>query len=665
MIGVLILLAIVPQPASVTPGDGAFTITANTRIVSDAANRSTAKLLGEWIGAKAGTTEGDISLRLDPSLSRLGDEGYILEVTPQRVTIRAPKEAGVFYGSVSLRQLGSNGPIPATRIEDQPRFSWRGAHLDVCRHFMPKDFVLRYIDLLALHKLNTFHWHLTDDQGWRIEIKKYPKLTKVGAWRKETRLGHELHPRGFDKQPHGGFYTQDEIREVVAYAKARFITVVPEIEMPGHAQAAIAAYPELGVTGKPLDVWTEWGINPNIFNPNDKTIHFLQDVLTEVLALFPSKFIHVGGDEAIKDEWRASEEVQARIKQLGLKDEHEMQSWFIEQMDAFLTSKGRRLIGWDEILEGGLAPGATVMSWRGIDGGIAAAKAGHDVVMAPGTHTYLDHYQSLDPFEPLAIGDYLPIEKVYDFDPVPPSLSPDEAKHILGAQAQIWTEYILTPGQVEYMAYPRLSALAEVAWTPKEKKNYDDFLSRLATHVALLQKLGVNFRPLDNPNASVSGFALRSNTIAEGKEMPANTMLNGLDCSGANISPQLQWSNAPEGTKSFVVVMDDYLQRAGEGFAHWAIYNVPASVTEIPANAGANEGEIAGIGRQAYNDFLKRSYGGPCPPPGDPHVYRFTVFALDIPSIDDAGTPMTWRKLRLVIRGHVLAQSSINALRGH
>ena len=514
-------IAILPQPVSVQAREGVFTLDRDTRIVSDAANASTAGMLAQWLAPATGfkfvprriaDADNAISLRIDPSLARLGDEGYTLEVTPQRILIRAPKAAGVFYGAQSLRQLlppaiFAEGPqqnalwtVPAVFIEDQPRFAWRGGMLDCVRHFSPKSFVLRYIDLLALHKLNTFHWHLTDDQGWRIEIKKYPKLTQVGAWRKETRLGHERNnPRGFDKKPHGGFYTQDEIREVVEYARQRHITVVPEIEMPGHAQAAIAAYPELGVTGEPLEVWPRWGINANIFNPSEKTILFLQDVLTEVIELFPSKFIHVGGDEAIKDQWKASPQVQARIRELGLKDEHEMQSYFIRRMDSFLASKGRRLIGWDEILEGGLAPGATVMSWRGVEGGITAAKAGHDVVMSPTTHAYLDYAQSQQPGELPNIGGDLPLEKVYSFEPIPAALTADEARHILGAQANLWTEYIPSPGHAEYMLFPRLIAMAEVAWSPAERKDYANFLSRMTVHEQRLTNLNVNFRPIDRP----------------------------------------------------------------------------------------------------------------------------------------------------------------------
>lgn len=514
-------ISILPQPAIQSVTEGVFLLKPDTSIVSDKANQLTANMLARWLAPATGYAlkpkvreDGDntISLELDASLTRLGNEGYLLDITPQRVAIRAAREAGVFYGVQTLRQLfppavfsagvkaNAVWELPLVHIEDQPRFGWRGAMLDVSRHFMPKDFVLEFIDLLALHKLNTFHWHLTDDQGWRIEIKKYPRLTQVGAWRKETRLGHERRSsHGFDKQPHGGFYTQQEIRDVVEYARQRHITVVPEIEMPGHAQAAIAAYPELGVKGEPLEVWTRWGINANIFNPNEKTILFMQDVLGEVVKLFPSTFVHVGGDEAIKDQWKASPQVQARLKELGLKDEHEGQSYFIGRMDKFLTSKGRRLIGWDEILEGGLAPGATVMSWRGIKGGITAAKAGHDVVMAPTTYTYLDYYQSQDPGELPAIGGNLPLETVYSFEPIPPDLNADESRHVLGAQAQIWTEYLSTPGHVEYMAFPRLIALAEVAWSPKERRDYADFLTRLSVHEERLQLLKVNFRPTKKP----------------------------------------------------------------------------------------------------------------------------------------------------------------------
>jgi hexosaminidase len=387
-------------------------------------------------------------------------------------------------------------------IEDAPRFPWRGAHLDAGRHFMPTGFVKKFIDLLALHKMNTFHWHLTDDQGWRIEIKKYPKLTTVGAWRTESVIGRQQAQRDpaqwkFDGEPHGGYYTQDDVREVVAYAKARHITIVPEIEMPGHAVAAIAAYPELGVTGESIPVATHWGIYDDILNADPATIGFMQDVLTEVMDLFPGPYIHIGGDEAAKAKWKASSRIQARIKELGAGDENGLQSWFIRQMDDFLTARGRRLIGWDEILEGGLAANATVMSWRGTKGGIAAAQAGHDVVMAPNSHTYFDYYQSRDTAaEPIAIGGFLPLETVYSYEPVPAEIDAEHAKHVLGAQGQLWTEYMRDPRRVEYMAFPRMSALSEVVWTPAAGKDYADFRARLETHLKRLKALDVNYRPL-------------------------------------------------------------------------------------------------------------------------------------------------------------------------
>jgi len=518
-------IAVIPQPTHVEMREGAFTLQANTTIVTDATNDATAQLLATWLEPATGwrlrvvrgdkATDNSIHLSLDPQAAYLDDEGYSLEVTRQQVTIRAHGAAGTFYGAQTLRQLlpaaifaatrqsGVAWEVPAVRIEDAPRFRWRGMHLDVSRHFMPKAFVLKFIDLLALHKLNRFHWHLTDDQGWRIEIRKYPKLTQVGAWRKETRIGHEGHKRGFDGVPHGGFYTQQEIREVVEYARQRFVTIVPEIEMPGHAQAAIAAYPELGNTGQRLEAWTQFGVSRNIFNPSERTIRFLQDVLAEVLELFPGEFIHVGGDEALKDQWKASAAAQARIRELNLNDEHALQSYFMRRMDEFLRARGRRLSGWDGILEGGLPPGATVMAWRGAEGGIAAARAGHDVVMAPTSHTYFDYYQSEEPGEPLAIGGFLPLEKVYAFEPVPAELTPEEAKHILGAQGQIWTEYITGPGHVEYMAFPRLLALSEVVWSANERKDLAGFLERVASHEPRLRNLRVNFKPLrrESPQA--------------------------------------------------------------------------------------------------------------------------------------------------------------------
>jgi hexosaminidase len=433
-------------------------------------------------------------------------------VSTARVSIRARRPAGAFYAIQTLRQLfpaailrqapagATAWTVPAVSIEDYPRFGWRGLLLDVGRHFMPKEFLKKLVDVLAFHKLNRLHLHLTDDQGWRIEIRRYPRLTQVGAWRRETIIGRpddDSTKWRFDGEPHGGFYSQADIAELVAYARARFVTLVPEIEMPGHSQAAIAAYPELGNRGDTLPVLTFWGVNENILNPSDATVQFEQNVLTEVMGLFPGRWIHIGGDEAPKAQWKASPLAQARIRELGLKDENELQSWFTHRMDAFLTAHGRSLVGWDEILEGGLAPNATVMSWRGIEGGIAAARAGHDVVMAPTSHTYFDYYQSADTTrEPLAIGGFLPLDTVYSYEPIPAALTPAEARHILGAQGQIWTEYIPDPKRVEYMAFPRACALAEVVWTPREERDYGDFVRRLAVHLQRLAVLDVQYRPL-------------------------------------------------------------------------------------------------------------------------------------------------------------------------
>ena len=515
-------ITVIPQPAKATMRAGHYLITARTVIWTDARSASAGRQLASYLEPATGYSltvrsggtapAGAIVLRHDPSLRRLGPEGYALDVRAGSITARAFGGAGLFYAVQTIRQLlppaifrdaqvaGVAWRVPAVSIEDQPRYAWRGAHLDVARHFMPKEFVKKYIDLLALHKLNTFHWHLTEDQGWRLEIRKYPRLTEVGAWRKESLIGRQGAQRDttqwrFDGERHGGYYTQDDAREIVAYAKARFITVVPEIEMPGHALAAIAAYPELGVTGEQLEVGRRWGVYSDILNAEPTTIAFMQDVLTEVLEIFPSHYIHIGGDEADKAKWRTSPRIAARIQQLGVKDEHELQSWFIRQMDAFFTARGRRLVGWDEILEGGLAPNATVMSWRGTAGGIAAARAGHDVVMAPTSHTYLDYYQSRDTVsEPIAIGGFLPLEKVYSFDPMPADLEPQFAKHVLGGQAQVWTEYMKDPKKVEYMAFPRLTALAEAVWTPTSRKSYADYRARLDTHLARLTALDVNFR---------------------------------------------------------------------------------------------------------------------------------------------------------------------------
>ncbi len=510
---------IIPKPVKCVATGGAFTLTPDTVIVAAGAAAAVGQQLaaalapatGFWPKVLTTSTQdaGTIRLRIERGL---GAEGYRLSVTPREITIRATQPAGLFYGVQSLRQLlppaifreatvpGVDWTIPCVEIEDAPRFAWRGMMLDPCRHFIPKEFVKKFIDLLALHKYNTCHIHLTDDQGWRLEIKRYPRLTEVGAWRTETLVGklewrNPNYVEVYDGKPHGGFYSQEDIREIVAYAAARFVNIVPEIEMPGHAQAAIAAYPELGNTGEQISLRNKWGISENVFNAEESTISFLQNVLAEVLDLFPSPFIHIGGDECPKAQWKASPAAQARMKELGLVSEEELQSYFIRRMDQFLVAHGRRLIGWDEILEGGLAPGATVMSWRGEAGGIAAAHAHHDVVMAPNTWTYFDYYQAEEhDTEPLAIGGYVPLEKAYSYEPIPADLSAAEAKHVLGTQAQLWTEYMPNPKQIEYMAFPRACAHAEVAWTQPAAKDFADFQARLETHLARLAILDVNYR---------------------------------------------------------------------------------------------------------------------------------------------------------------------------
>ncbi len=522
----VIPIQVIPLPMSVTPGKGQFAFSARTQIVATASAQALAEQLRDYLRPATGFplpivragTAGTVSLVLDRRLMRLGPEGYRLEITRAGIRIRAYAPAGIFYGIQTLRQLlpadvmrrtrvdGVRWAVPVAIIEDSPRFSWRGAHMDVARHFMPKDFVLKFLDLMALHKLNVFHWHLVDDQGWRIEIKKYPRLALVGGKTDYTTF-NPVQPMQLVSLPQGGYYTQDDIREIVRYAAELFITVVPEIEMPGHSAAAVSAYPELGNKeeieqgGGDTSFMTfsgggtaGWDSN---YNVDESTIHVLQDVLTEVMALFPSKFIHIGGDEVDKRPWHYNPKAQARMRALGLKDENELQSWFVGQMDKFLAAHGRRLVGWDEILEGGLAPGATVMSWRGMQGGVAAAKAGHDVVMAPGDCTYFDHYQWVIPrLEPLAIGGFLPIEQVYQFEPVPAELTQTEAQHILGGQAQLWSEFIPQTEQMEYLAYPRLCALAETVWSQKSARNFADFVTRLKPDLDRLRILDVHFRPL-------------------------------------------------------------------------------------------------------------------------------------------------------------------------
>ncbi|GAB3928219.1 family 20 glycosylhydrolase [Mucilaginibacter myungsuensis] len=504
-------MGIIPAPVSVTKGVGEFVLSQETVIAADSLDNKAVQFFISYlkdkealrnpVKANNGNQGNNLIVLTSVGTDGLAPEGYRLTVTPQRITV-AGKGTGLFYGIRSLMQLfppehGATIKLPCVEIEDYPRFGYRGLHLDVCRHFFGVEFVKKYIDLMASYKLNTFHWHLTDDQGWRIEIKKYPKLTQVGGMRAQTLLGsYRAKGAQYDGIPYSGFYTQDEIREVIKYAADRYITIIPEIEMPGHALAAIAAYPELSCDPeRTYKVAETWGVFDDVFCPSEKTFSFLQDVLTEVIDLFPSKYIHIGGDECPKEAWKKSAFCQQLIKKLKLKDEHGLQSYFIQRMEKFVNAKGRSIIGWDEILEGGLAPNATVMSWRGEEGGIAAAKQNHNVIMTPSSNgLYFDHLQGPRNIEPLSIGGFAPYPKVYNYNPVPAVLSADQQKYILGVQANLWTEYIATEDKVEYMVLPRMMALAETAWSPLAKKDIKDFDLRLPKHFAWLDEHGYNYR---------------------------------------------------------------------------------------------------------------------------------------------------------------------------
>lgn len=495
--------SLIPIPVQITLSDGVFTLSSTSRIWVSPEAQGVGEYLRELLKLPSKVEEisstfippGGILLTTAGADPLLGTEGYQLEISAKGVVIRANQSAGLFYGVQTLRQLILDGSktIPAMEVIDWPRFSWRGIMLDVGRHLFPMEFIKRLIDGMALNKLNVLHWHLTEDQGWRIEIQKYPQLTKIGSQRSASPILADREK--LDDKPYGGFYTQADVKEIVAYAARRFITVVPEIEMPGHSLAALAAYPELGCTGGPYQVRTHWGIEKDVYCAgNEQVFTFLQDVLDEVLFLFPSEFIHIGGDECPKDRWEECSKCQEAIRRNKLKDEHELQSYFIRRIETYLNSRGRRLIGWDEILEGGLAPNASVMSWRGVEGGIQAVKQGHDVVMTPTNHCYFDYSQSEDlDREPPAIGGYLPLEMVYAYEPVPAECTPEEAQHILGVQGNLWTEYIPTPEQAEYMLFPRTCALAEVGWSKPKERNYSDFQQRLVKFLTILNQMGINY----------------------------------------------------------------------------------------------------------------------------------------------------------------------------
>lgn len=506
---------VVPLPNEITPMEGkAFTLDNRVKILypeGDADMQRNAGFLagyvlestGKTLAVEAGAT-GSHAIVLRLGLQTENPEAYLLEVNEDQVTITGSSAAGVFYGIQTLRKSlpvakDAQVVLPPVRVNDAPRFAYRGMMLDVCRHFFSLDSVKRYIDILALHNINRFHWHLTDDQGWRIEIKKYPQLTQIGSQRKETVIGRNSGK--YDGIPYGGYYTQEEAREIVAYAKDRYITVIPEFEMPGHMQGVLAAFPELGCTGGPYDVWTQWGVSEDVICAgNDKSLELIKDVLAELIEIFPSEYIHVGGDECPKTRWEKCPKCQAKIRQLGLKDDKEhtaeqrLQSYIITEAEKFLNAHGRKIIGWDEILEGGVAPNATVMAWRGAGEGVKAAKMRHDVIMVPTTYFYFDYYQTniLDE-EPLAIGGYVPIEKVYSFEPYQKELTAEENKHIIGLQANLWTEYITSFRHVEYMVLPRMAALSEIQWTQPQFKDYGDFLERMPKMFDIYDIYGYNY----------------------------------------------------------------------------------------------------------------------------------------------------------------------------
>ncbi|MBN2579340.1 MAG: beta-N-acetylhexosaminidase [Pirellulales bacterium] len=514
-------IAFVPRPLEVKSETGKFEFKPDTAILVDkdsAEAMNAGKQLANRLRASTGmafkisAADGGAAKRANTvritshgAEASLGEEGYRLNVAPDGVVITGDGP-GMFYGMQTLLQLMPpevfsptkvEKPVawtaPAVQITDKPRFRWRGLHLDVSRHFFSKPEIENFLDLMAQHKLNTFHWHLTDDVGWRLDIKRYPKLTEVAAWRKH--IGYGLNPKdgtAYDKDGrYGGFFTQDDVREIVAYAKARHITIVPEIDIPGHSGAALSAYPEFSCFGDPIDRDTG---AMGVFCPgNEDTFAFLENVFAEVMDLFPDKYIHVGGDEVDKSDWAKCPKCQQRMKGEGLKDVNELQSYFIKRIEKFLNQHHRTMIGWDEILEGGLAPNAVVMSWRGVEGGIVAANAGHDVVMTPGTHCYLDHYQAKEG-EPKAIGGYSPLQHVYNYEPIPPGISAEKTKHVLGAGGNLWSEFFPNYAHVQYMAYPRACALAEVTWSDPNRKNWDDFKRRMEIHFERLKAEKVNYR---------------------------------------------------------------------------------------------------------------------------------------------------------------------------
>lgn len=490
---------IIPKPVSLVPREGVFKTTLKSIMNRENTNAQSFQMVNDL---------------------EIGKEGYKISIQPNKLIVKASTDAGFFYAIQTLMQLmpaevyqknfndQTLVEIPCCEIKDFPRFPYRGLHLDVSRHIFPVSFVKRFIDLMAIHKFNFFHWHLTDDQGWRIEIKRYPKLQEIASKRAQTWKGHYNSGLGYDETPYGGYYSQNEVKEIVAYARSKYITIVPEIEMPGHALAAITAYPELSCTGGPHKVAETWGVFEDVFCTTDETFLFLENVLTEVMTLFPySPYIHIGGDESPKTRWKECPKCQDRIQKEHLKDEHELQTYFMNRMARFLERNGRQAIGWDEVLEGGIPDGVIIMSWRGEEGAVQAAQANHYAIMSPSGSLYLDYYQGVPETEPVAIGGFLPLNRVYEYEPIPATLPENRSHFILGLQGNLWTEYIKTTDHVEYMAYPRAAAVAEIAWSPKSHKNYPDFLSRLITHFSRLDQLNVNYSKSHFGIKAVTGWS--------------------------------------------------------------------------------------------------------------------------------------------------------------
>jgi hexosaminidase len=704
--------AIVPAPVLVERTPGSFTLTLGTTILVERGRRDvreTGRYLADCL-VESGqprlmlldargpdTAHGAILLTTSGADAALGKEGYELEITARGVCLRAPAAHGLFNGVQTIRQLlpvrgpldgeptASSGELvvrldsqlPCLRIVDQPRYRWRGMLLDCCRHFMEPEFVKRCIDLLAYHKMNVLHWHLTEDQGWRIEIKKYPRLTEVGAW------------RGEGEERHGGFYTREQVRDIVEYARSRHVTVVPEIEMPGHAQAALAAYPDLSCTGGPFEVGTRWGVYEDVYCAgNDDVFRFLEDVLGECLELFPSEYIHIGGDECPKERWRQCPKCQARMKTEGLADEDELQSWFIRRIEAFLNGRGRRLIGWDEILEGGLAPNATVQSWRGMEGAVAAAAAGHDVIASPITHCYFDYPQLAEPGMPRWMG-VIDCERTYGFEPTPPELTAEQARHVLGAEGNVWTERI-PQERVEQMLFPRLAALAEVTWSPALRRDWDDFARRLKTHFTRLDALGVGyFIPPPRALAAASVFTDTLEVVLDcplengvvrytldgsdpGKDAPRYTKPLKLDATALVTARTFTTDGAPGAALPFTFTRQQplepvRLEKTARGLSYRCFTGEREDLSGLAGEQPSSRGAVGGLDLEVRpgDQHYAIVFSGYLSVPED-GTYTFfltsddgsRLFIGDVEVVDNDGLHGT-----MEMRGQIILQAGIHPVR--